>query len=381
MGGVAGSSPDSAPGGNGGNGGNGGGTGRGKGGAIVAYYGPITISNSVFHENGITLGGQTGDGGAGGAGGNGGQGLSGTPGGTGGTGGIGGNPGYYLLSGYGGGIYAEVGSSGSVNITNTTISGNTSGDTNDGSAGGAGGPGGAGGASSTPTANGGPGGAGGYGGTAQRGCPGGGITLFNSSGSITNLVFTTVVYNFTPSGTGIGGTGGSGGSGGLGSTGTPAASGETGHNGGDAYFSSGAGLYQTDGTVNLKNSLVAANITDEVPDCVGTFVSQDYNLIGVTGDYCTITYAGHDLHDGTASPLNLESLANNYGKTKTHAILPGSVALNFIPYGTNGCGTTYTTDQRGFYRPLNAACEIGAFEYGHLFQFMPLIQKLAGIFV
>lgn len=379
-GGAGGSSPDNAPGGNGGIGGRGGASeGHGNGGAIAAFGGPITISNSVIHDNSIDPGGHAGNGGAGGTGGSGGQGLSGTQGGTGGIGGAGGDAGYYLLSGYGGGIYTEMGSSKSLNITNVTISGNTSAETTSGNNGGAGGAGGNGGSGSIPSI-GGPGGAGGNGGDANRGTPGGGIALYNQSGSTTNLVFVTVAFNTTPAGTGTGGALGSGGQGGIGSEGAQAANGSDGSNGGSSAPSSGGGLYRTDGTVNLKNSLVAANITDASPDCIGNFVSQDYNLVGVTGD-CGIVYAGHDLHDGSASPLNIGPLASNYGKTKTHAILAGSAALNYIPSGTNGCGTTYKTDQRGFYRPLNSACEIGAFEYGHLMRFLPLILKLAGVIV
>ena len=86
-------------------------------------------------------------------------------------------------------------------------------------------------------------------------------------------------------------------------------------------------------------------------------------------------WGANDKHDGGAAPLNLAALANNYSLQLTHAVLAGSVALDAIPYGTNGCGTDYTTDQRGFYRPINSACEIGAYEAGHLFGFLPLLKK------
>jgi len=58
----------------------------------------------------------------------------------------------------------------------------------------------------------------------------------------------------------------------------------------------------------------------------------------------------------------LASLADNGGPTRTHALASNSPALDRIPVGTLGCGTTLTTDQRGVERPLGTACDIGAFE-------------------
>jgi hypothetical protein len=45
-------------------------------------------------------------------------------------------------------------------------------------------------------------------------------------------------------------------------------------------------------------------------------------------------------------------------------LLPGSPALDAIPWGTNGCGTTRYSDQRCGARPQSAggACDIGAYE-------------------
>ncbi|HEY1014650.1 MAG TPA: choice-of-anchor Q domain-containing protein, partial [Herpetosiphonaceae bacterium] len=49
-------------------------------------------------------------------------------------------------------------------------------------------------------------------------------------------------------------------------------------------------------------------------------------------------------------------LADNGGPTWTHALLPGSPALNAGGMSCPG------VDQRGVSRPQGAACEIGAFE-------------------
>ena len=44
------------------------------------------------------------------------------------------------------------------------------------------------------------------------------------------------------------------------------------------------------------------------------------------------------------------------------ALLAGSPAVNLIPPGTNGCGTTIATDQRGVSRPVGTGCDVGAYE-------------------
>jgi hypothetical protein len=55
----------------------------------------------------------------------------------------------------------------------------------------------------------------------------------------------------------------------------------------------------------------------------------------------------------------LGPLADNGGPTQTHALLPGSPAIDA---GDNtACPAT---DQRGVTRPLGAACDIGAYEFG-----------------
>jgi hypothetical protein len=55
-------------------------------------------------------------------------------------------------------------------------------------------------------------------------------------------------------------------------------------------------------------------------------------------------------------------LANNGGPTQTYALLPGSPAIDQIPPGINGCGTSVSTDQRGVSRPQGSGCDIGAYE-------------------
>jgi len=40
------------------------------------------------------------------------------------------------------------------------------------------------------------------------------------------------------------------------------------------------------------------------------------------------------------------------------------MAIDAVSNGTNGCGTTLTTDQRGAPRPINTMCDIGSVEAG-----------------
>ena len=124
----------------------------------------------------------------------------------------------------------------------------------------------------------------------------------------------------------------------------------------------GGGLFGSAGTVNVKNTIIAGN-TDlssatKHPDCSGTLTSLGYNLIGKdTG--CTFTTQTGDQRGTSGSPIDpkLGPLQNNGGPTATHALLPGSPAIDA---GTNtGCPTT---DQRGISRPQGVACDIGAYE-------------------
>ena len=67
--------------------------------------------------------------------------------------------------------------------------------------------------------------------------------------------------------------------------------------------------------------------------------------------------------DLSGDPM-LDSLADNGGDTLTHALLPGSPAIDAIP----AISCTLSTDQRWMPRPVAAdeetpLCDIGAFEW------------------
>lgn len=92
----------------------------------------------------------------------------------------------------------------------------------------------------------------------------------------------------------------------------------------------------------------------------GEVIDGGYNLSN------DATCVSADTSLANTDPL-LGPLTDNGGPTRTHALLSDSPALDRIPVGTLGCGTTLTTDQRGVERPQREACDIGAFEL--LFQY------------
>ena len=106
------------------------------------------------------------------------------------------------------------------------------------------------------------------------------------------------------------------------------------------YYSSGigigSGIVNTD-TITITGSIVAGNANAD--DIAGGFTSGGNNLIGI-------------------NPL-LSPLQNNGGSTETHALLPGSPAIDA---GSNPLGLL--TDQRGsgFNRTVGSQTDIGAFE-------------------
>jgi uncharacterized repeat protein (TIGR01451 family)/CSLREA domain-containing protein len=108
------------------------------------------------------------------------------------------------------------------------------------------------------------------------------------------------------------------------------------------------------GTATLTGTLLSANTGG---NCAGTVVSGGSNLD--SGTTCAFGAAGDR---SSVDPL-LGALASNGGPTATHAILPGSPAIDAA-----AGGSCPATDQRGVARPADgngdsvAACDIGAFE-------------------
>lgn len=140
---------------------------------------------------------------------------------------------------------------------------------------------------------------------------------------------------------------------------------------------SGSGLYQNGShlteTIRLLNTIIANNTASNCYVYAIPLQSYGHNLS--SDGSCTpyFTWPG-DLNNTNPK---LAPLADNGGGTRTHALQPGSPAIDAIPFATNGCGTTLATDQRGINRPFPAGgnCDIGAYELIYTKTFLPLVLK------
>ena len=111
-------------------------------------------------------------------------------------------------------------------------------------------------------------------------------------------------------------------------------------------------------TVILDHTIIANNISGGDCSGAGSFTSLGYNLD--SDGTCGLVATG-DINN--ANPL-FGSLQDNGGPTFTHALLPGSPAIDAGNPAAPGSGgnACEATDQRGVSRPQGARCDIGAFE-------------------
>lgn len=151
-----------------------------------------------------------------------------------------------------------------------------------------------------------------------------------------------------------------------------------GTNGTNAFGSGGGVANALSGTVTLSSTIVAGNtgVSPDVgdnPNNPGTIITEGYNLIGKNEGSASFFPAGNpnaniDIVGTIASQVDplLGLLADNGGTTLTHALLPGSPAID------KGKAFGSTTDQRGNPRPFDVATiepasggdnsDIGAYE-------------------
>jgi beta-glucanase (GH16 family) len=150
----------------------------------------------------------------------------------------------------------------------------------------------------------------------------------------------------------------------------------------------GGAIFQTDGDVSITSSTIANNIApDYAPSTLfigqfgggfvptltlantiitgnqwyacekfasgttGNVVSAGYNV--VQDDSCNPVTTDQIIWDALIGPL-----ADNGGPTMTHALLPGSPAIDAA-----GVAACPATDQRGVVRPQGSGCDIGSYEY------------------
>ena len=92
--------------------------------------------------------------------------------------------------------------------------------------------------------------------------------------------------------------------------------------------------------------------------CRGKIVDGGYNI----SDDASFRFTTQTSRGRTNPRLDTAGLQYNGGPTKTIALQTTSPALNSIPKGTNGCGTTTKIDQRGIHRPQGKKCDAGVFE-------------------
>ncbi len=135
----------------------------------------------------------------------------------------------------------------------------------------------------------------------------------------------------------------------------------------------GGGILRSGGTFTISNSIIAGNFDNSPtgnnihPDVSGDDINgAANNLIGdITGATGTSTIGtGSDLTFASAGITDISEvinpLADNGGTTQTHALIPGSPALDAGNNGNIPMGIT--TDQRGATRTLNGTVDIGAVE-------------------
>jgi uncharacterized repeat protein (TIGR01451 family) len=130
----------------------------------------------------------------------------------------------------------------------------------------------------------------------------------------------------------------------------------------------GGGIDVFAGTATLKNTIVAGNFRgtgttrDDVSGALDA--TSSFNLIGDGTNMTGVSNGSNGNQVGNAaSPINalLATLGNYGGPTQTHALLPGSPAID-AGSNANSNNAGLTADQRGFNRIINATVDIGSFE-------------------
>jgi len=134
----------------------------------------------------------------------------------------------------------------------------------------------------------------------------------------------------------------------------------------------GGGLHADMGPIRLNNVTIAKNAAPASGGLQNAVAAALTNTILAdnSGGNCLgmPTSLGNNLDDGgscgfsgpndiSGLPANLGPLADNGGGTFTHALLPGSAALE-----TGNDATCLAADQRGVGRPKGLHCDMGAYE-------------------
>jgi hypothetical protein len=125
------------------------------------------------------------------------------------------------------------------------------------------------------------------------------------------------------------------------------------------YYGSGGAIFQAGaGPLAIVNCTFKGNYAPTAPSISASPSVLFNNLVADQDSLESIGGTGTNLI-GSYLSTGLGPLQNNGGPTRTHALLPGSPAID----SGSGEGAP-TVDQRGFLRPFGRAVDIGAFEYG-----------------
>ncbi|MGA2421713.1 MAG: right-handed parallel beta-helix repeat-containing protein, partial [Candidatus Acidiferrum sp.] len=129
-----------------------------------------------------------------------------------------------------------------------------------------------------------------------------------------------------------------------------------------------AGGFQGNVNFSFANSILAGNTVNGVeadcftaPSATPTGISLGYNLIQ---DATNCSWGGNTAADITGVNPLLGALVLNGGQNQTMALQLGSPAIDAGSSSTPGSGGSACSiiDQRGFFRPQDTRCDIGAFE-------------------
>jgi predicted outer membrane repeat protein len=131
--------------------------------------------------------------------------------------------------------------------------------------------------------------------------------------------------------------------------------------------SNGSAIGQMGGPITAGNSVFARPTQSSTSSlCNATVTSLGWNIADDTSCFLP---QNTDLQP--VDPL-LDPLADNGGFTQTHALLPGSPAIDLIPF--KDCALKF--DQREVSRQQGSGCDSGAYELIQFseFLFMPLVR-------
>jgi hypothetical protein len=128
----------------------------------------------------------------------------------------------------------------------------------------------------------------------------------------------------------------------------------------------GGGVFNSLRVLTINRTLISGNKAVSAAEAYNwaqngaTVSANNYNLFGVNNSAGLVGFSpgASDIIPPGAIGTILAPLANNGGPTLTHALVPGSPAIDAAPVNAD-CPSE---DQRGVARPQGAACDIGAFE-------------------